>query len=80
MVDRAAYSSKWPLWEFWKDKVKPHRTIADEYIEPILNAALEKKKAGQQYEGKGDEEAATFLSDLVKATDSASHHFFNSAY
>ncbi|KAJ7924700.1 cytochrome P450 monooxygenase pc-3 [Mycena leptocephala] len=69
MVDRAAYSSKWPLWEFWKDKVKPHRTIADEYIEPILNAALEKKKAGQQYEGKGDEEAATFLSDLVKATD-----------
>jgi hypothetical protein len=80
MVDRAAYSSKWPLWEFWKDKVKPHRTIVDEYIEPILNAALE-KKAGQQDKGKGDEEeAVTFLSDLVKATDSASHHLFNSAY
>ncbi|KAF7373956.1 hypothetical protein MSAN_00608100 [Mycena sanguinolenta] len=68
MLARAAYATKWPLAEFWKDRVKSHREITDAYIEPILNAALEKKKAGQQ-DGKSDEEQETFLSHLVQATD-----------
>ncbi|KAJ7858086.1 cytochrome P450 [Mycena olivaceomarginata] len=33
MVERAAFGSKWPLAEFWKDKVKPHRVVADAYVE-----------------------------------------------
>ncbi|KAF8160351.1 cytochrome P450 [Mycena galopus ATCC 62051] len=67
MLARAAFSTKWPLKEFWTDRIKPHRAIADAYIEPILNAALEKRKAGEQ--GKGDDEPETFLSHLVQGTD-----------
>jgi hypothetical protein len=32
----------WPFMEFWGDKVKPHRKIIDEFIEPILVDALAK--------------------------------------
>ncbi|KAJ7887589.1 cytochrome P450 [Mycena olivaceomarginata] len=71
-VKRGALATKWPLAELWADKVKPHRDIADAYIEPILDAALERKKANEKDRdlegGKGDEEA-TFLSHLVQATD-----------
>ncbi|KAJ6468900.1 cytochrome P450 monooxygenase pc-2 [Mycena sanguinolenta] len=68
MVNRSAYATKWPLAEFWKDRVKQHRETTDAYIESILDAALEKKKAGQQ-DGKSHEEQETFLSHLVQATD-----------
>ncbi|KAF7343941.1 hypothetical protein MVEN_01682900 [Mycena venus] len=68
-TDRAAYSTKWPLAEFWKDRVKPHREIADAYIEPILNAALEKRRAAQEADAKLEKEHTTFLSHLVQATD-----------
>ncbi|KAJ7368901.1 cytochrome P450 [Mycena albidolilacea] len=71
-VKRGALATKWPLAELWADKVKPHRDIADAYIEPILDAALERKRANEKDKdlegGKGDEEA-TFLSHLVQATD-----------
>ncbi|KAF7344029.1 hypothetical protein MVEN_01692400 [Mycena venus] len=58
MTERAAFSTKWPLREFWKDRVKPHRTIAD---------AKEAVRQGE--EGKLDGEHETFLSHLVEATD-----------
>ncbi|KAJ7062885.1 cytochrome P450 [Mycena amicta] len=76
-VHRLALQRQWPLVEFWKDRVKPHRKIIDEFIEPILNEALAKKNKGTQggeVDGKmaedsegGEEE--TFLSHLVQATD-----------
>ncbi|KAJ7321640.1 cytochrome P450 monooxygenase pc-3 [Mycena albidolilacea] len=73
MVERAAFGSKWPLAEFWKDKVKPHRVVADAYVEGIVEKALERKRAGKQGDGKPDGEQAqeqeTFLSHLVQATD-----------
>lgn len=69
-TQRAAFASKWPLVEFWKDKVKPHRKVVDNYIEPILNAELENK--AREGEGEKDEEAGTFLSHLVQATDGGS--------
>ncbi len=71
MTERAAFSSKWPLREFWKDRVKPHREVTDAYMEPILNAALEEKKIGEQ-NGNSSEEQATFLRHLVEATDGMS--------
>ncbi|KAF7356180.1 hypothetical protein MVEN_00949300 [Mycena venus] len=58
----------WPLMEFWKDKVKPHRKIIDEYIEPLLNEELEKQKARER-DGKLEGEDETFLTHLVHATD-----------
>ncbi|KAF7343938.1 hypothetical protein MVEN_01682500 [Mycena venus] len=78
MMDRVAYSTKWPLVEFWKDRVKPHREIADAFIEPILNAALEKRRAAEQAGTELEEEHTTFLSHLVQATDSVSSSFVNS--
>jgi hypothetical protein len=42
---RGGYGSGWPLAEFWKDKVKPHRKIIDQFIEPILVEALTKRVA-----------------------------------
>ncbi|KAJ7062902.1 cytochrome P450 monooxygenase pc-3 [Mycena amicta] len=74
-VQRAALQRQWPLVEFWKDRVKPHRKIIDEFIEPILNEALAKKNKGTQggeVDGKMTEvggEEETFLSHLVQATD-----------
>ncbi|KAF7331020.1 hypothetical protein MVEN_02442300 [Mycena venus] len=61
-----------PLWllrEFWKDRIKPHRKIIDDYMEPTLHEELEKKKAKEGKDDKPDEEAGTFLSQLVQSTD-----------
>ncbi|KAF7301073.1 hypothetical protein MIND_00671300 [Mycena indigotica] len=73
-LERAALQKRWPLFEFWKDRIKPHRKVVDEFIEPILNEALEKKRQkketaaeGKTVEEGGEEE--TFLSHLVEATD-----------
>ncbi|KAF7344031.1 hypothetical protein MVEN_01692600 [Mycena venus] len=75
MTERVAFSTKWPLREFWKDRVRPHRAIADAYVEPIINAALERRRrkeaVGQGEEGKLDGEHETYLSHLVEATDGA---------
>ncbi|KAJ7833278.1 cytochrome P450 monooxygenase pc-3 [Mycena leptocephala] len=68
-IERVAFGPAWPLREFWKDRVKPHRDIIDAYAEPILNAELETKKRGTQKNGGRDDEAVTFLSHLVQSTD-----------
>ncbi|KAJ7174420.1 cytochrome P450 [Mycena filopes] len=68
-AQRASYGPHWPLLEFWKDRVKPHRKIIDGYIDPILNEALAGKRAGGVDKEKEEGREETFLSDLVKATD-----------
>ncbi|KAJ7485205.1 cytochrome P450 monooxygenase pc-2 [Mycena galericulata] len=65
LVMRAPFGSKWPLSEFWKDKIKPHRKIIDEFIEPLLNRELGRKN--KQEDEKKDE--GSFLTHLVQATD-----------
>ncbi|KAJ7485209.1 cytochrome P450 monooxygenase pc-2 [Mycena galericulata] len=65
LVMRAPFGSKWPLSEFWKDKIKPHRKIIDEFIEPLLNRELERKN--KQEDEQKDE--GSFLTHLVQATD-----------
>lgn len=42
---RTRYGASWPLAEFWKDMVTPHRKIVDRFIEPILMDALAKRRA-----------------------------------
>ncbi|KAJ7609553.1 cytochrome P450 [Mycena polygramma] len=73
MTQRMAYATKWPLREFWADRVKPQREIADAYIEPIMDEALERKRArafkGENGKSDGEEEVATFLSHLVQSTE-----------
>ncbi|KAJ7475136.1 cytochrome P450 [Mycena galericulata] len=65
LVMRAPFGSKWPLSEFWKDKIKPHRKIIDEFIEPLLSRELGRKN--KQEDEKKDE--GSFLTHLVQATD-----------
>ncbi|KAJ7798601.1 cytochrome P450 monooxygenase pc-3 [Mycena olivaceomarginata] len=64
MLDRAAFGRKWPLSEFWADRVKPQRKVADAYVEGIIERAAEYIKPD-----RGQEKQETFLSHLVEATD-----------
>ncbi|KAJ7499692.1 cytochrome P450 monooxygenase pc-3 [Mycena latifolia] len=66
-VARSRFGSKWPLNEFWKDRVKPHREVIDQFIEPILNEALMKKAGCSTQDSKA--EADTLLSHLLQGTD-----------
>jgi hypothetical protein len=71
-VMRTRYGVTWPVMEFWKDKVKPHRKVVDDFIRPILTEALAKqagipnetdKKAVQE-----DSDDQTLLTHLVRHT------------
>ncbi|KAK7059973.1 cytochrome P450 [Favolaschia claudopus] len=71
---RVAYSSKWPLYEFWRDRVKPMRRVCDDYVGGILEEAVERKRAGTGHGmtpkgGEEEEQQETFLSHLVEATE-----------
>jgi len=67
---RIQRGSSWPLAEFWKDKVKPHRKIVDQFIEPILAEALARRVAigsnsDKKEEKDEDEDEETFLNQLI---------------
>ena len=67
---RAVYGKFWPLVEFWKDTVTAERNITDKFINPLIKAALQKKKdANGVYEL--DKEEGTLLDHLVQQTDGA---------
>ena len=64
---RAVYEEVWPLTEFWEDTVAPQREITHEFIDPIIHAALEKRKAGKEMDEILKED--TLLDHLVQQTD-----------
>ena len=65
---RLNFSAEWPLSEFWADEVKPSRNVMDQFIEPLMERALERRR--QEIDGliesKAEEE--TLLGHLVKHT------------
>lgn len=65
---RTQYGSSWPLAEFWKDAVKPHREIVDKFVEPILMEALAKRAmvGGETPTDSKDEEI--LLNHLINHT------------
>jgi hypothetical protein len=69
---RLGYGSIWPLAEFWKNKVKPHRKIVDQFLEPILVEALARRAAVGKgtftNREKADTEEETLLSHLSNHT------------
>ena len=68
---RRPFSKAWPLFEFWEDKVGTQIGIANEFIEPLIRAALRKKRdAKGVYEVNTDE--CTLLDHLVQQTDGTS--------
>ncbi|KAJ7174475.1 cytochrome P450 monooxygenase pc-2 [Mycena filopes] len=68
-VGRGRFGTKWRLREFWTDLVKPHRDVIDQFIDPIVNDALEKKAKGAAAEDSKTDVAETLLSHLVLGTD-----------
>ena len=65
---RGIYGKLWPLAEFWEDVVATDKEITWEFINPIIQAALEKKKAAKGvYEVNRDD--GTLLDHLVQQTD-----------
>ncbi|KAK0488922.1 cytochrome P450 [Armillaria novae-zelandiae] len=61
----------WPLREFWADAVKPSRTVVDEFVQPMLAEALEKKVKGVKKSSseKDTGENMSLLDRLVENTD-----------
>ncbi len=60
----------WPLFEFWADAVKPHRQVVNEFVEPLLAEALNRKTKTVGYE-KDVDEGMSLLARLVENTDGA---------
>jgi len=65
---RGIYGKMWPLFEFWEDRVAKDKKITYEFTDPLIKAALEKKKAAKGiYEVDRDD--STLLDHLVQQTD-----------
>ncbi|KAF9475902.1 cytochrome P450 monooxygenase pc-3 [Pholiota conissans] len=68
-VCRLNYGNEWPLWEFWKDRVKPRRKVMDAFTEPLMIKALADREKEISGEGNSkSEEDVTLLSHLVRHT------------
>ena len=65
---RGFYGKLWPLVDFWEDVVETDKKVTWEFINPIIQAALDKKKAAKGiYEVNRDD--GTLLDLLVQQTD-----------
>ncbi len=62
----------WPLREFWADAVKPSRKVVDEFVQPMLAEALERKAKGVKTSSSEKDigENMSLLDRLVENTDS----------
>ncbi|KAL4245150.1 cytochrome P450 family protein [Abortiporus biennis] len=73
-ANRGRLAGQWPLFEFFQDKVDKHTKVIDAFIDPILNAALDKKKSKSSTNSSKDKNEAvgedeTLLEHLVNLTD-----------
>ncbi|KAK0481275.1 cytochrome P450 [Armillaria novae-zelandiae] len=61
----------WPLFEFWEDAVKPMRQVVNEFVEPLLVEALNRKTKGDKRvdDEKDVDEGMSLLARLVENTD-----------
>ena len=74
---RSRFGKSWRLFEFWSDRIKDHMQVCHEFIDPILEEALRKKKglkeAGLIPEKNEKErevsEGETLLDHLVNYTE-----------
>ncbi|KAJ6608854.1 cytochrome P450 [Mycena sp. CBHHK59/15] len=59
----------WPLFEMFADHTAGPMGVVDEYLDPIIRAAMEKKtRGGVEWEGGADGESDTLLDELLKST------------
>jgi len=76
VVVRSRLGVYWPIKEFWKDEVKEKMVHVDEFIAPIVEEAVKKKKAsgvqGVKEKASGDrevKEGETLLDHLINYSD-----------
>ncbi|KAJ7140381.1 cytochrome P450 [Mycena filopes] len=66
---RIRYTSFWPLAEFWEDQIKaPMRTV-EEFLDPILEGVIAKRREAKAESGSGAPEPETLLEHLIEYTD-----------
>ena len=65
---RIRFGDHWPLSSFWKDELKDHMKVVHAFIDPIVAAAIEKKKRSAIVVEKDEE---TLLENLVNSTEGA---------
>ncbi|KAK7459629.1 Protein kinase alk2 [Stygiomarasmius scandens] len=64
---RTRYGMHWRLREIWGDEVEKRRLVVDEFVNPIIEGARQRK---EQVTGKEKvEEEETFLDHLIKYTE-----------
>lgn len=75
---RGFFGKVWRLAEFWEDRVTAQMAITNQFIDPLIHVALQKKRdAKGVYEvGKDDK---TLLDHLVKQTDGTSKVLYHHA-
>ncbi|KAI0693638.1 cytochrom P450 [Cytidiella melzeri] len=66
---RSSLTYAWPLWEFWRNKVDEHIETMDEFIEPLLQEAMSKKRHNKGSESSITPQDETMLQHLVNSTD-----------
>jgi len=68
---RGFFASAWRLLDFWEDTVRTQIGITNQFIDPLIHAALQRKKdAKGVYEVNVDD--STLLDHLVQQTDGMS--------
>ena len=65
---RLFYGKLWPLADFWEDVVGTNKNITWEFINPLIQTALEKKKAAEGV-SEVDPNDGTLFDHLVQQTD-----------
>lgn len=65
---RGFHRGVWPLFEFWEDTIAKHKNVVWEFVNPVVHAALEKKKASKGV-CEVDRDESTLLDYLVQQTD-----------
>ncbi|KAJ7031871.1 cytochrome P450 monooxygenase pc-1 [Mycena alexandri] len=58
----------WPLGEMWCDRTAEPMRVVSAFLDPIINAAVERKREAETLEKKGDIEAETLLDELLNST------------
>jgi len=67
---RSRFGPSWPLTEFWRDEVKVHRKVVNQFVDPFLHRALANKLAKEKSDEKiEDAEELTLLDHLINHTE-----------
>ncbi|KDR74361.1 hypothetical protein GALMADRAFT_250232 [Galerina marginata CBS 339.88] len=74
---RSRRGKNWPLAEFWKDKAAEQMVVINGFINPIMKAAVEKKRASRVGDEKPASESVLAHEREVKDGESLLEHLIN---